>query len=135
MIDKAGNLRWGIAGIEPTLSKSEDCTLLSPCQLSLDTKAELGSMLKALIRPGISSYRSPNEQKPRESSATGDQKNNYAGTAKKKNRKNKVAQRFLVAVEEKKNVSDSDDDNQLGFGGVATPLKAFEPTIYQCPSL
>ncbi len=49
--------------------------------------------------------------------------NNFAGTAKKKYRKDKVAQRSLVAVEEKDNVSDSDEDNQPEFGGVATVIK------------
>ena len=33
MINTAGNLRQGMAGIEPTLSKSEDWTPPSPCQL------------------------------------------------------------------------------------------------------
>ncbi len=53
----------------------------------------------------------------------GKQKNNFAGKAKKKNRGDKVAQRSLVAVEEKKNVFDSDDDNQQEFGGVANVIK------------
>ncbi len=34
MINKAGNLRRRMAGIEPTPSKSNDWTPLSPCQLS-----------------------------------------------------------------------------------------------------
>jgi hypothetical protein len=34
MIDKAGNLCREMAGIEPTLSKSNDWNPLSPCQLS-----------------------------------------------------------------------------------------------------
>ena len=33
MINKAGNLCWGMAGIEPTPSKAYDWTPLSPCQL------------------------------------------------------------------------------------------------------
>jgi hypothetical protein len=32
MINKAGDLRQGMAGIEPTPSKSQDWTALSPCQ-------------------------------------------------------------------------------------------------------
>ncbi len=35
MINKTGNLCWGMAGIEPTLSKSSDWTPFSPCQQSL----------------------------------------------------------------------------------------------------
>ncbi len=73
-------------------------------QLVLDMKAEMGSVCKAMIISGISFNRSPNEQKPKESSAKGKQKSNFAGTAKKKNRKDKVAQRSLVAVGEKENV-------------------------------
>ncbi len=53
-------------------------------------------------------------------------------------RKDKVAQRSLVAVlEEKDSVSDPYEDNQTEFGGVASvikPQKAFETTIYQRPS-
>ncbi len=99
----------------------------------------MGSIRKAMIRSGISFDRSPNEQKPRESSANGKQKNNFAGTAKKKNRKDKVAQRFplnvlLCQLKQMKNVSDSDDDNQLEFGGVARVIKPQKYLIYQCPS-
>jgi hypothetical protein len=54
-------------------------------QLVLGMKAEMGSMRKAMIRSGISFDRSPNEQKPRESSANGKQKNNFTGMVKKKN--------------------------------------------------
>jgi hypothetical protein len=86
-------------------------------------KAETGAMSKAMIRSGISFDRSPNEQKPREPSANGKLKNNFAGTAKKKNRKDKVAQRSLVAVEEKESASGSNEDIQHEFGGVATVIK------------
>ena len=62
-----------------------------------------------------------NKQKQKDTSANGKQKNNFAGTAKKRSRKDKVAQRSLVAVEEKDNVADSDEDTQPDseFGGVA----------------
>ncbi len=60
-----------------------------------------------------------------ETSAIGNlkQKKIFAGTAKKNNRKDKVAQRFLVAVGERDSVSDSDEDSQPEFGGVATVIK------------
>ncbi len=55
-------------------------------------KAEkMGSSRKAMIRPGISFYNAPNEQKTRNASDKGKQKNNFAGTAKKRNRKDQVA--------------------------------------------
>ncbi len=66
----------------------------------------------------------------RESSANGKQKSNFAGTAKKKNRQDKVAKPSLEAVEEKENASDSDDDKQPEFGGVATLIK---PQKYMSP--
>jgi hypothetical protein len=47
-------------------------------QLVLDMKAEMGSMRKAMIRSGISYARTPNEQKQKEPSANGKQKNNFA---------------------------------------------------------
>jgi hypothetical protein len=50
-----------------------------------------------------------------DTSTNGRQKNNFAGIAKKWNRKDKVAQRPLVAVEEKDNVPDSDEDTQLSL--------------------
>ncbi len=76
-----------------------------------------------MIRSGISFDRSPNEQKPRKPPANGKQKNKFAGTANKKNRKHKVVQHSLVAVEEKDSVSDSDEDHQPEFGGVAIVIK------------
>ncbi len=67
----------------------------------MDMKAEMGSSRKAVIRPGISFDKSSNKQKQKHASDKGKQKNNFAGTAKKKNMKDRVAQRSLVAVEEK----------------------------------
>ncbi len=55
----------------------------------MDMKTDMGSMRKAMIRSGISFDKSPNEQKPREPSANGKPKNNFAGRAKKKNREDK----------------------------------------------
>ncbi len=46
-----------------------------------------------------------------------------AGTAKKKNRKDKVTQRSLVGIEEKDSVSDSNEDDQPEFEGVASVIK------------
>ena len=87
----------------------------NPCdklyQLVLDMKAEMGSMRKAMVEAGISFENVPNEQKTKHASDKGKQKNNFAGTAKKRNRKDKVAQRSLVAVAEK----DSDSDSYLGY--------------------
>jgi hypothetical protein len=76
-------------------------------QLVLDMKAEMGSIRKAMMSARISFDNVPNEQKKKDTSANGKQQDNFAGTAKKRNRKHKVAQRFLVAVEEKDSVSDS----------------------------
>ena len=81
-------------------------------------KAEMGSMRKAMIRSGISFDKVPNEQKQKETSANEKQKNNFAGTAKKKNRKDKMAQRSRVAVKEKDSVSDYDEDTQPEFGAI-----------------
>ncbi len=67
----------------------------------MDMKAEMGSIRKAMIRSRISFDKSPNEQKQKETPANCKQKNNLDGTAKKKKRKDKVAERSLVAVEEK----------------------------------
>ena len=86
-------------------------------------KAEMGSSSKAMSRSGISFYNAPNEQKTRNASDKGKQKNNFAGTAKKRKRKDQVAQRSLVAVEEKDSVTDSDEDPQPEFGGVAIVVK------------
>ncbi len=90
----------------------------------------MGSMCKAMIGFGISFDRAPNEQKQKDTSTNRKQKNNLAGTTKKKNRKDKVAQRFLVAVEEKDSVSDSNEDTQPEIGGVAIVKK---PQKYLCP--
>jgi hypothetical protein len=88
-------------------------------QLVLDMKAEMGSICKAMMGAGISFDNAPNEQKTRNASDKGKQKNYFAGTAKKRNSKNRVAQRSLVAVEVKDSVTDSDEDPQPEFGGVA----------------
>jgi hypothetical protein len=56
-------------------------------QLVLDMKAEMGSMRKALMGARISFESAPNEQKTKSASDKGKQKNNFTGTAKKKNRK------------------------------------------------
>ncbi len=63
---------------------------------------------RRMIRLGISFYHAPNEQKTRNDSDEGKQMNNFACTAKKRNRKDLVAQRSLVAVKEKDSVTDSD---------------------------
>ncbi len=93
-------------------------------------------MRKATIRSGILFNKLPNKQKQKETSANGKQKNNFAGTAKKRNRKDQVAQHSLLAVEEKDSVSDSDEDTQPELGGVAIVIceeasDVFEPTTYQ----
>ena len=88
----------------------------------------MGSMRKAMIRSGISSDKSPNEQKPRKPPASGEQKNVFAGTAKKKYKKDKVAQRSLVPIKTKNQVFDSDDDYQPEFGGTV-----IKPQKYMCP--
>jgi hypothetical protein len=93
-------------------------------QLILDMKAEMGTMRKAMIDAGISCDKVPNEQKTKDVLSMGKQKNNFAGTAKMRNRKDRVAQRPLVAVKEKDSVSDSNEDPQPEFGGVATVVKA-----------
>jgi hypothetical protein len=93
-------------------------------QLVLDMKAEMGSIRKAMMSAGISFDNVPNEQKTWNTSEKGKQKNNFAGTAKKRNRKDRVAQRSLVTVEEKDSVTDSDEDPQPEFGGVAIVVKS-----------
>jgi hypothetical protein len=98
----------------------------------VDMKAEMGSSCKAMIRSGISFDKLPKEQKQKDASTNGRQKNNFAGTAKKRNGKDKVVQRSLVAVEEKDSVSDSYEDTQSEFGRVAIvnkPQKYLSPRI------
>ena len=75
-----------------------------------------------MIDAGISFERSPHVQKPREKFVNGKQKGKFAGTVKK-NKANKVAERSLVSVQEKNEVSDSDDDNQPEYGGMAMAVK------------
>ena len=93
------------------------CPQYNECVMNM--KAEMGSSCKAMIRSRITFDKLPNEEKQKDVSTNGRQKNNFAGTAKKWNRKDKVAQRCLVAVEEKDSVSDSDEDTKPEFGGVA----------------
>ncbi len=81
-------------------------------QLVSDMKAEMGSMCKAMVDVRISFENVPNAQKNKSASDKGKQKNSFAGTAKKRNRKGKVAQRSLVADEEKDSVTESDEDPQ-----------------------
>ena len=88
----------------------------------MDMKAEMGSSSKVMIRSRISSNKL----------LIGRQKNNVAGTAKRRNRKDKVAQRSLVAVEEKDSVPDSNEDTQPEFGGVVIVNK---PQKYLSPRL
>ncbi len=97
-------------------------------------KAEMGSIRKAMIRSWIWFNKLPNKQKQKDTPTNGSQKNNFTGTAKKRNlnRKDKVAQRSLVAVKEKDSVSDSNEDIQHEFGGVAIvkkPQKYLSPHI------
>ncbi len=77
----------------------------------------------------------PIEQKQKYTSANGKQKNTFAGTAKKRNRKDEVAQRCLMAVEEKDSVSDSDEDTQPEEGGVAIVKKPHPQTINAHPRI
>jgi hypothetical protein len=89
------------------------CPQYNECAMVM--KAEMGSSSKAMIRSVISFYNAPNEQKTRNTSDKGKQKNNLAGTAKKRNRKDRVAQRSLVAAKEKDSVTDSNEDPSLSL--------------------
>jgi hypothetical protein len=113
-----------------TGSSEHFCPQYNECVM--DMKAEMGSVRKAMFRSGISFDKLPNEQKQKDTSTNGRQKKDFAGTAKKKNRKDKVAQRSLVAVDEKDSVSDSNEDAQPEFEGVAIvrkPQKHLSPLI------
>ena len=72
-------------------------------------------MRKAKINAGISFERSPNVQKPREPFVNGKQKGKFAGTAKR-NKSSNIAKSSLVPVNQKAEVSDSDDDPQPEYG-------------------
>ena len=61
-------------------------------------------------------------QKPREQIVNGKQKNRFAG-ATKKNKASKIAQRSLVPVHDRTELTDSDDDNQPEFGNIAIVVK------------
>ncbi len=67
-------------------------------QLLFDLKAKKGTMRKAMAKAGISFDKSLNEQKPSEIAANGKQEVKFAGTAKKKNQTDKVAQRSLAPL-------------------------------------
>ena len=61
-------------------------------QVAFDMKAKMGCMRKAMTKAGISFEKSPNGPKPREQLANGMQKGKFAGTAKTKNKANKIVQ-------------------------------------------
>ncbi len=86
------DLPWPKKNQESRCPKSASPDIAKLTQLVFDMKAEMGSMCKAMIRSGISFDKSPNEQKPRERTVSGKQKAKFAGTAKKKNRNDKIAQ-------------------------------------------
>jgi hypothetical protein len=69
---------------------------------------------------GISFDRSPNKPWPREQAANGKQEGKFAGTAEK-NQSNKIAQASLVRVQQKEQVTDSNDEPQPEYGGVVKP--------------
>ena len=76
-----------------------------------------------MTRVGISFDKSPNKQKPREQAANGKQKGKFAGTAKTKNRTDKVAQRSLAPAPHRNEVSKSDDEPQPEYGNIAIVVK------------
>ena len=100
-------------------------------QVVFDLEAKMGSMLKAMTRAGISFDKSPNEPQPREQSANGKQKGKFKGTAKMKNKANKIAQRSLAPVPNRSEVSDSDDEPQPEYGYVAIVAKPKKKHV--CP--
>ena len=111
----------------PKQSTSEISKLI---QAVFDMKAEMGCMRKALSNAGITIERSPNVQKPREQTVHGKQKNKFAGAAKK-SKANRIAQKALVPAE-KTELSDSDDDHQPEYGGMALvgkPKKHVSPRL------
>ncbi len=79
-----------------------------------------------MIGAGISFDNVLNEQKTRNAPDKGRQKNNFKSTAKKRNRKDRVAQSSLVAVQLKDSLTDSNEDPQPEFGGVAIVVKSQE---------
>ena len=87
-------------------------------QVVFDMKAEMGCMRKAMVNAGMSFDKSPNEPRPREHIINGKQQNKFAGTVKK-NKASRVAQRSLVPIQDRTELSDSDDDNQPEFGQMA----------------
>ena len=83
-------------------------------------KAEMGSMLQALLEAGISFERSPKATKPRDQVLNGKQKPKLAGTVKA----DKIAQRSLVCAKPREQVSDSEDDNQPEYGNMVMAIKS-----------
>jgi hypothetical protein len=57
-INKAGNLRQGMAGIEPTPSKSQDWTALLPCQSyhGQNNRMQFNIILKPFLLPSPTSH-------------------------------------------------------------------------------
>ena len=80
-------------------------------------------MRKAMIRSSISFDKSSNEQKPREQPANGKQKDKLAGTAKKNNTIDKIAQHSFALLPVREEVSDSYDEPQPEYGHVAINIK------------
>ena len=87
-------------------------------QVVFDMKAEMGCMRRAMVNSGMSFDKSPNEPRPREHIINEKQQNMFAGTVKT-NKASRVAQRSLVPIQERTELSDSDDDNQPEFGQMA----------------
>ena len=92
-------------------------------QVVFNMKAEMGSMHRAMTNAGISFEKSTSRPKTRDQSATGKQKNKFARTAKMKTKANRVAQRSLTNVPPRNEVSDSDDEPQTEYAGMATIVK------------
>jgi hypothetical protein len=91
-------------------------------------------MRKVMIRSCISFDPITQEQKPREKQAAEKQKGNFAGAAKKKVRTDKVAQRSLVHVPDKTEVSDSDCEATPEYGSVAMMMQSSpRPTSMDAP--
>jgi hypothetical protein len=107
--------------------KSLYAELLKMTHTVNDMKSEMGSMRKAMLRSGMSFDHNPQKGKDQ---AAGNQKGKFAGTAKKKVRTDKVAQRSLVPVTQNHEVSDSDADATPEYGNVAI---VNQPSKYVSP--
>ena len=90
-------------------------------------KAEMGCMRRAMTNAGISFESLPGGPKPREQSANGKQKNKFAGAAKAKNKAKRIARRSLAPVQNRNEVSDSEDEPQPEYGGMATIVNLKKP--------